>query len=82
MKKIDYILDAVIARGSNRSLCECNDFFDLLTKKDFKDLVALELYECYFWRDRHEFDLQLLKELVENVCTYLHNSDTVITIRT
>ena len=24
-------------------------------------LIALELYEYYFWNERHEFDLQLLK---------------------
>jgi len=82
MTKIDYILDAVVARGCNKNFNQCNDFIELLEKKDFKDLVALELYECYFWEDRHEFDLQLLRELVDNVCTYLHDSDSMMTIRT
>jgi hypothetical protein len=77
---IDYILEAVVARGWNKNLCQCNDFITLLEKKDFKELVALELYECYFWEDRHEFDLQLLRELVDKVAAYWCDPETITRI--
>ena len=69
-RDLDYILDKVVQRGCNVQVNESNDYFYLLKKKDFKDLIALELYEYYFWDDRHEFDLQLLKSIVDNVCNY------------
>lgn len=74
---IDYILDQVLLRGYNDNSSECNDFSILIQRKDFKDLIALELYEYYFWDERHEFDLQLLKEIVESVATYLSNPDVI-----
>ncbi len=57
-------------RGYNDNSSECKDFSQLILRKDFKDLIALEIYECYFWDERHEFDLQLLKEIVESVAFY------------
>jgi len=76
-KNIDYIIDAVIKRGYDDNFSECNDFIELLQKRDFKDLITLELYERYFWNDRHEFILQLLKELVEMVSNFFQNPDTI-----
>ncbi len=67
---IDYILEKVLLHGCNDNSSECNDFSKLIQRKDFKDLVALELYEYYFWDGRHEFDLQLLKEIVDSVAAY------------
>lgn len=81
-KNIDYILDAVIARGYNDNSSECNDFVELIQKKDFKDLIALELYETYFWNERHEFDLQLLKEIVDSVATFFNDPETIMQIKT
>lgn len=72
-KNIDYILDEVLLRGYNEKSNESNDFLLLLRRKEFKDLIALELYEYYFWKERHEFDLQLLKEIVDNVCNYFND---------
>jgi len=81
-KNIDYILDAVIERGLNDNSADCNDFIELLQKKDFKSLIALELYEIYFWDERHEFDLQLLNELVDSISKFFQNPDTIIQIQT
>jgi len=78
---IDYILNAVLERGCSRTPCESNDFSRLLQKKDFKDLIALEIYECYFWEERHEFDLQLLRELVESVAEFFQDPDTLMHIK-
>lgn len=80
-KNIDYILDSVIARGYNDNSSDCNDFAELIQKKIFKDLIALELYESYFWDERHEFDLQLLKELVESVSAYFRDPNTIMQIK-
>lgn len=76
-RDIDYILDEVIARGCNDNSSDFNDFSVLINKKDFKDLIALELYEYYFWDERHEFDLQLLKEIVESVAAYFSDPETI-----
>ena len=73
-KNIDYILDEVLLRGYDDKSNESNDFLLLIQKKEFKDLIALELYEYYFWNERHEFDLQLLKEIVDSVCNYFNSS--------
>ena len=74
---IDYILDEVVARGYNDVTNVCNDFVDLLKKKDFKELIALELYEVYFWDERHEFDLGLLREIINIVSDYFCDPETL-----
>ncbi len=76
-RDIDYILDEVVRRGCDTRSNESNDYYHLLQIKDFKDLVALELYEYYFWDDRHEFDLQLLKSIIDNVCRYFSDPSTI-----
>ena len=76
-REINYILDEVIARGYNDNSQECNDYLVLLQRNEFKDLIALELYEYYFWNERHEFDLQLLKEMVNTVADYFANPDVI-----
>lgn len=72
-RNIDYILDEVILRGYDDKSSEYDDFLFLIQKKEFKDLIALELYEYYFWNERHEFDLQLLNEIVDSVCNYFND---------
>ena len=74
-KSIDYILNEVFLRGYDDKTEESNDFLHLIQKKEFKDLIALEIYESYFWNERHEFDLQLLKEIVNNVCDYFNTPE-------
>ena len=81
-RNIEYILNEVIARGFNNNTSDCNDFVFLLQRKDFKDLIALELYESYFWDDRHEFDLQILKEIVDSVAAFFSDPDTIMQIKT
>ena len=76
-KSINDILDEVILRGSNDNSSDSNDFSKLIQKKDFKDLIALEIYEYYFWSERHEYDLQIIKEIVESVATYFSNPEVI-----
>ncbi|WP_415824287.1 hypothetical protein, partial [Enterocloster bolteae] len=77
-KDINYILNEVILRGYDDNPSECNDFVELIQRKDFKDLIALEIYEYYFWDDRHEFDLQLIKGIVESVSAYFSQPDIIL----
>ena len=81
-KNIEYIIDEIVARDFNFNPSECNDFSILLQRKDFKDLIALEIYETFFWEDRHEFDLQLLKEIVDSVSAYFNDPETIMQIKT
>ena len=74
-KSIDYILNEVLLRGYDDKADESNNFLHLIQKKEFKDLIALEISERYFWNERHEFDLQLLKEMVNNVCNYFNTPE-------
>lgn len=78
--RIERILDEVILRGYDEKPSECNDFVELIRRKDFKDLIALELYEYYFCDERHEFDLQILKEIVESISDYFGNPDVIRSI--
>ncbi len=74
---IDYILNEVVSRGYTEITNECNDFLELLKRKDFKELIALELYELYFWNERHEFDLELLREIINAVADYFTDPETI-----
>ena len=82
LEKINYIIQKVNKRGYNEKYAECNDFLILLEQKEFKELIALEIYEHYFLDDRHEFDLQLLRELVEQIAEYFSKPDTIMNIET
>ncbi len=71
MDNIEYILDELELRGYDEKPSDCNDYKMLLRQYEYKELITTELYEYYFWRERHEFDFQLLGELVEKVVNYL-----------
>lgn len=81
-KNIDYILDSVFNRGFDKKSSDCNNFTVLLHQKDFKELIALELYESYFWEERHEFDIQILREIVDNISRFFSDPDTIMQIKT
>lgn len=78
---IEYILKEIELRGIDLRYNDCNDYEVLIHRKDFKDLVALELYDVYFWNDRHEFDLELLRELVDAVESFFQDPDTILQIK-
>lgn len=80
-KDINYIIDEVLSRGFNDNPNECNDFLELIKKKDFKDLIALELYELYFWNEHHEFDLELLRAIVNAVSDYFSDPEVIKEIK-
>ena len=81
-QNFDYIINSVLERGFEEKNIDSNDYSILLAKKEFKELVVLEIYEYYFLWDRHEFDLQLIRELVEAVADYFSDPEVIIAIKT
>ena len=61
------IVQAVLERGYDDVLEEFDDYSVLLTQFEFKKLVTFQLYEAYFPPKRHEFELQILTDIVETV---------------
>lgn len=67
VRKVDYVVDTVRERGYDDVSEECDDYTMLLQTFEFRKLVTFELYEAYFPPRRHEFELQILSDLVDAV---------------
>ena len=67
--KLDLTINAVIERGYDDSYEDFDDYSVLLDKFEFRKLVTFEIYECYFYPKRHEFELQIVTDIVEAVVT-------------
>lgn len=67
---IDWTIDNVLKRGYKETLLEVDDYSALLEKYEFRNLIVFELYETYFLPQRHEFELQILNDIVEAVVKY------------
>lgn len=65
--KIELIIDSVLERGLDDVEIQQDDYETLLEVYEFRSLVILELYNVYFLPKRHEFELQLITELVNGV---------------
>ena len=61
---LTHVIRAVAERGSVESELDADDYAALLTRREFKDVVIGELYESYFLPQRHEFDWQILHQIV------------------
>lgn len=67
---IDWTIDNVLKRGYKEVTQEVDDYSSLLEKYEFRSLIVFELYENYFLPQRHEFELQILNDIVEAVVKY------------
>jgi hypothetical protein len=67
VSRIESIIDSVLERGIDYVELELDDYEELLDGYEIRNLVILELYDVYFPPKRHEFDLQLITELVNAV---------------
>lgn len=65
--KIDFTIDAVMRRGYDDNYEEFDDYLILLEKYEFRKLVTFEIYESYFYPKRHEFELQIITEIVDAI---------------
>lgn len=63
-RDLTYVIRTVGERGVPDHEVETDDYGLLLTRREFSDLVVGELYETYFLPDRHEFEWQILHQMV------------------
>jgi len=66
--RLSDIVETVLERGYDDVKEECDDYSLARSQFEFKKLVTFQLYETYFLPKRHEFELQLLTDVVEAVC--------------
>lgn len=69
LAKLDRTAAAVSERGYDEQKEECDDYSLLLQTYEFRNLVVFQLYEAYFPPKRHEYELELLTQLVEAVAS-------------
>jgi hypothetical protein len=67
LSTIERIIASVLERGIDDQELRFDDYQDLLPKYEFRNLVILELYNAYFPPKRHEFDLQIVTEIVNAI---------------
>jgi len=67
--QVDRIVGAVTERGYDDVSEETDDYGALLQSFEFRKLVTFGIYDGYFPPKRHEFELQLLTELVDAVAS-------------
>ena len=67
---IDWTIDNTLKRGYEDDIQEVDDYSLLLEKHEFRNLIIFELYENFFLPQRHEFELQILTDIVEAVVKY------------
>jgi len=67
---IGWTIDNILKRGYEEISQDIDDYSFLLDKYEFRNLIVFELYENYFLPQRHEFELQILKDIVEAVVNY------------
>lgn len=66
-KSIEHIIDQVAARGWLDNELQTDDFAQLRLDKRFHEAQIAELYEQYFLPERHEFEWQILSEVVRSI---------------
>ena len=66
-KRLGNVVEAVLKRGYDDVEEDIDDYSIMLMQLEFKKLVTYQLYEVYFPPKRHEFELQLLTDIVETV---------------
>jgi len=69
IRNIDYIVDQVAIRGWSDNLAECDDFEVLRRDVRVRGAQVAALYEEYFLPERHEFEWNVLVEIVEAIVT-------------
>jgi hypothetical protein len=66
-KNISLTIDRVLERGFDIIEESIEDYSELIDKAEYRNIIILELYENYFPPKRHEFELQIITELVNIV---------------
>ena len=67
---IDWTINNTLKRGYKDDIQEIDDYSLLVQKYEFRNLIIFELYENFFLPQRHEFELQILTNIVDAVVKY------------
>ena len=67
---IDWTIENTLERGYEEDIQEVDDYSLLIEKHEFRNLIIFELYENFFLPQRHEFELQILTDIVDAVVKY------------
>jgi hypothetical protein len=68
-KSIEHVLSRVASRGWKETPLAVDRFADLRQERRFLEAQVAALYEQYFLPERHEFEWQVLSEIVNAVVT-------------
>ena len=66
---VAHIAGAVAERGIIERPEEEDRFEQLRSRKEFRELIVTEIYENYFLPRRHEFDWQIVSQVVDAMCS-------------
>jgi len=66
-KSIEFIVKEVADRGWSDIPLQADNFAELRVDRRFREAQTTELYEQYFLPERHEFEWQVLNEIVTTV---------------
>jgi len=66
-QRLKEVVEAVLTRGYDSRTCEVDDYSLLIDQYEFRKLAMLELYEVYCYPERHEFEIELLTEIIDAV---------------
>jgi hypothetical protein len=65
--RIIQTITQVEKRGFDEIFEEIDNYSELIERAEFRNLLITEIYECYFTPKRHEFELQIIVDIVEAV---------------
>lgn len=66
-QSIDYIVSRVAERGWTQCVRNVDDFAVLRSDKNFRIAQTTEIYEQYFLPERHEWEWQILEEIIKAI---------------
>jgi hypothetical protein len=66
-REVETTLDRVLARGFDDTVSSDDDYSLLVQRREWRDLVVLEIYEAYFPPPRHEFEHELIQHIVRAI---------------
>ncbi len=65
--RIVYTVNQVNKRGFDENHEAFDDYSELMERAEFKNVIITGIYENYFPPKRHEFELQLITDLIEAI---------------
>jgi hypothetical protein len=67
VRSVDAVLDRVLARRFDDVVRDVDEYALLLQRREWRELVVLELYDAFFPPPRHEFEYEIIQQMVRAV---------------